>query len=129
MAGPIHGAAPVAMRIWRARIFFSRCDETHRMGIFQHSPALDQLHAGALERRGIRELEPVQLAGEAATPWFASALGTEIGCANVLTAGFAECHGGIPPQMNVGGSVTKLPGVRKDNSSFIRFVRNLALGR
>ncbi len=42
--------------------FFSGCDETHRMGIFQHSPALDQLHAGALERRGIRELEPCNLA-------------------------------------------------------------------
>src|SRR5260370_6812781 len=42
--------------------FFAGCDETHRMGIFQHSPALDQLHAGALERRGIRELEPCNLA-------------------------------------------------------------------
>src|SRR5258708_19229793 len=41
------------------------------MGSFQHSPALDQLHAGALERRGIRELEPCNLAilvGDEARP-------------------------------------------------------------
>ena len=50
----------------------------------------------------------------------------EIGGADVLTARFAESHGGVPPQRNVGASVTKLPRVRNEISS-VSLKRSFAL--
>src|SRR5262249_35919654 len=42
--------------------FFSSRDKTYRVGIFQDGAALDELHAGALKRRGIGEFKPRNLA-------------------------------------------------------------------
>ena len=59
----------------RPDFFFGR-DETHRLRIFQHGPAFDELDAGALKRRAIGELKPCNLAilvGDEAWPverWF-----------------------------------------------------------